>query len=156
MLLYELKHIALGEFADDLEIGNDINNFFGLPPNESSSTEELVGDARLGSSSVALNLGATLLIGTIIFVVIILIITLAIVFTQKCTCTLKCKERVEYLRRKVYWNPIIRYLILNSLKLNMIVFVAFKANETKGSDKVLAIIILCVLIITPIAFLVAM
>ena len=51
-LLYELKRIALGEFMDDLSLGNEINDAFGIPPNDQSAAEEKVGESRLGSGSI--------------------------------------------------------------------------------------------------------
>ena len=77
-ILYELKRIALGEFMDDLDIGNEINEVLGLPPNEDSAADEEVGEERLGSSSITESFGATLLLGTFVFVLIVLTIVLAI------------------------------------------------------------------------------
>ena len=82
-LLYELKRVALGEFMDDLDIGNQVNGMLGLPPNEKSSTDEEVGEERLGSGSITQSFGATLLLCTIIFVVIVLVIVIIIFIAKR-------------------------------------------------------------------------
>ena len=51
-VLFELKRIALGEFMDDLDLGALIMNTVGLAPNEDSSTNEKLGEDRLGPPSI--------------------------------------------------------------------------------------------------------
>ena len=51
-VLFELKRIALGEFMDDLDLGALIMNTVGLAPNEDSSTNEKLGEDRLGPTSI--------------------------------------------------------------------------------------------------------
>ena len=51
-LLYELKRVALGEFMDDLDLGGIAMEWIGLEPNDASSTEEKLGEERLGSANL--------------------------------------------------------------------------------------------------------
>ena len=51
-VLYELKRVALGEFMDDIDIGDTINEALGMPPSELTPAEEQVGEERLGTGSV--------------------------------------------------------------------------------------------------------
>ena len=90
-ILYELKRIALGEFMDDLDIGNEINDVLGLPPNEDSATDEKVSEDRLGSGSITQSFGATLLLGTFVFVLIVLTIILVIYIGKRVKLSDKTK-----------------------------------------------------------------
>ena len=56
------------------------------------------------------------------------------------------------LKAKVFWNPIIRYLILNSLKLTMTALVALKVNKDGLTDLSSAIGIVAMLNLAPIIF----
>ena len=75
--------MALGEFMDDLDIGNQVNEILGLPPNEDSMTEEKVGEERLGSGSIFDSFGATLLLCTIIFLVIVTLIAISVFIAKR-------------------------------------------------------------------------
>lgn len=50
-ILYELKRVSLGEFMDDLDVGNSAMSFMGMEPSETKGSDEKVGEERLGSSS---------------------------------------------------------------------------------------------------------
>ena len=63
---------------DDLDLGNEINEILGLPPNKDSAAEEEIGEERLGSSSITASFGATLILGTLVFVLLVLTIALVI------------------------------------------------------------------------------
>ena len=75
--------MALGEFMDDLDIGNQVNEILGLPLNEDSMTEEKVGEERLGSGSIFDSFGATLLLCTIIFLVIVTLIAISVFIAKR-------------------------------------------------------------------------
>ena len=49
------------------------------------------------------------------FVVVLCIVLIAACCRDRID---KCKERIQTLKRKVKYNPLIRYLLLNSLKFN--------------------------------------
>ena len=68
---------------DDLSLGNEINEAFGIPPNDQSAAEEKVGESRLGSGSIGQSFGATLLVGTLVFTILILCIVLAIYIAKR-------------------------------------------------------------------------
>mmetsp|Transcript_20732 Transcript_20732/g.25371 ORF Transcript_20732/g.25371 Transcript_20732/m.25371 type:complete len:301 (-) Transcript_20732:1007-1909(-) len=155
-LLYQLKRIALGEFMDDFDIGNDLMKVMGLPPNEASATEEKVGEERLGGSSNALSsLGATLLLGSLVFVLIIIMLVAVIVISRRVKFSDKCRERVKKLKQKVFYNPIIRYLLLNSLKLNMSGLIVFKTAGATKEDIAVAVAIIALVNGAPLMFLFA-
>eukprot|EP00353_Schmidingerella_taraikaensis_P000698 CAMPEP_0185592168 /NCGR_PEP_ID=MMETSP0434-20130131/67024_1 /TAXON_ID=626734 ORGANISM="Favella taraikaensis, Strain Fe Narragansett Bay" /NCGR_SAMPLE_ID=MMETSP0434 /ASSEMBLY_ACC=CAM_ASM_000379 /LENGTH=200 /DNA_ID=CAMNT_0028217763 /DNA_START=98 /DNA_END=700 /DNA_ORIENTATION=- len=66
------------------------------------------------------------------------------------------KKKIKNLRTKVFWNPIVRYLFLNSLKLNMLAVVVFKVAEKAIGDVAPAIAILAVLNGAPLVFYIAL
>ena len=151
-LLYELKRVALGEFMDDLDVGNQVNEMIGLPPNENSSTDEAVGEERLGSGSITQSFGATLLLCTMIFVAIVLVIVIIIFIARRVELSDKRKAQVKNLKTKVFWNPIVRYLQLNSMKLYMSSIVAMNVASKSTADLGSSIAILTLLICTPLVF----
>mmetsp|Transcript_28884 Transcript_28884/g.38508 ORF Transcript_28884/g.38508 Transcript_28884/m.38508 type:complete len:256 (+) Transcript_28884:67-834(+) len=155
-ILYELKRIALGEFMDDLDVGDKVNEIFGLPPNEDSAAEEKVAEERLGSGSVAQNFGVTLLLGTIIFALLLVIILVVIFIAKRANLRDKAKDKVKSLKTKIFWNPIVRYLTLNSLKLSMTAIVVQKAVEKGAGDIASSIGLLVVLNGAPLIFYMAL
>ena len=155
-IIYELKRIALGEFMDDFDFANTINETIGLPINENDSTTETVDEERLGSASISESFGATLILFSIVFVILILLVAMTIIMVRRFKLSNKMKERINSLKTKIFWNPIIRYLILNSLKLNMSAIVVFKLSGAGIADIATAITILAGLVGAPLVFYVAM
>ena len=83
--MYELKRMALGEFMDDIDIGKQINEVLGIPPSEESSTDEKVGEERLGSSNILESFGATLIACSIVFAAIVLLIVIVVFIARRVT-----------------------------------------------------------------------
>lgn len=137
---------------DDLDIGNQVNELLGLPPNEKSSTDEEVGEERLGSGSITQSFGATLLLCTIIFVVIVLVIVIIVFIARRVKLSEKRKTQIKNLKTKVFWNPIIRYLQLNSMKLYISSIVALNVGQKGIADLASSIAILALLNFTPLVF----
>lgn len=149
-ILFELKRIALGEFMDDLDVGNEIAGVLGIEIDNTNAVDEEVGEERLGSGSPFSNFGATLLLGSILFTVVILLLVIAIFIASRVKCSDKCKERMKNWKRKVFFNPIIRYLLLNSLKLNLSAFIVFASPEKAMTDMLVASITLAIINLSPI------
>ena len=82
-ILFELKKIALGEFLDGFDIGSEINSAFGMDEKTESSSEEKIGDERLGSGSIAQNFGLTLIFASMIFALLLIIIVVAVVVSKR-------------------------------------------------------------------------
>ena len=109
--------------------------------------DEKIGEERLGAGkSILSSFGSTLIIGSIAFILFILIIGVTIYFCKRSGQSAKCKSGIDKLKRKLFWNPFIRYILLNCLKFNMAAFVIFKSiSESKGEDITIAILIcLCI------------
>ena len=118
-ILFELKKIALGEVLDGLDFGSEINGAFGMGEQRDSSTEEKVGAERLGSGSIAQNFGFTLICASMIFALLLIIIVVAVVVSKRIKLSEKAKSRIKRLKQLLFYNPMIRYVTLNSLKFNM-------------------------------------
>jgi len=86
--------VALGEFMDDLDVGSIVMETIGMAPNEATSTDEKVGDERLGSSGLFESFGATLLLASCLFVLALLIVILVIVIFKRMKSSPKCQARV--------------------------------------------------------------
>ena len=150
-IFYELKRVALGEFVDDLDVGCTVMEAMGMPPNDSQGTDEKVGEERLGISSPLQSFGVTLLLSSILFATLMLVVIALIVILRRSSPSVKCRERVNKYKVFIFFNPIIRYLILNSLKLNMVGLVVFK-TKGKPVDILVAIAILALVNGAPIIF----
>ena len=152
MILYELKRVALGEFMDDLDIGGKVMETIGLEPNEVKSTDEMVGEDRLGPKSPVQSFGATLLIATMFSLSLLFLILIVLFVIKRTKLSNRCRNCANKHKKLVLYNPIIRYLILNALKLNMAGLVALKTIPDKPKDLMVAILIVILLNGAPVIF----
>ena len=110
--------------------------------------EERLGDSRLGGDSVFGNLGVTILMASGIFICLILLVLLLIFLCRRCNSE-KFDQKAKMLRQKFFFNPLIRYVMLNSLKLNMVALVVVTKQV---QDFALAVTLLVTINIAPIVF----
>ena len=61
-------------------------------------------------------------------------------------------ERVKRWKSKIFYNPIIRYLFLSSLKINMISMVAFRRASGDAVSVLMATVLLLAITAVPIFF----
>ena len=127
-ILYELRKIALGEFLDDLELGARINETLGIQGSSNSSTDTKVGEERLGSADILTSFGPTSIVLTALFTFILILVTILVVLCRRSSLCQRCSKCVQAVASKVFFNPIIRYVMLNSLKLNISSLVVLNAN----------------------------
>ena len=76
----------------------------------------------------------------------------AIRLKQRVKMTDKIKQRIEKLQYMVFFNPIIRYLLLNSLKLNFTAFIVFKPPLGNAVDIFLGLVMMLLINAVPIFF----
>ena len=107
---------------------------------------------RLGEDDMWSNFGSTLILGTVCFLVIILVIILLICIAKKVKLSAKNQERIRNLKRKVFWNAFIRYLLLNTLKFLMSASIILKQNKEDKVQMSLAIVQLIFLNTAPLFF----
>ena len=137
---------------DDFDIGQEVMNFLGIKPQEGSAMDEKVGEARLGSINALTSMGPSLILGSIVFMLILLITVVTIVISQKVKKSEKCQSRVTKLKLIVFYNPIIRYFVLNSLKLSICAAVALRDQDGEDSAYVYPFMILTVINVIPVVF----
>ena len=137
---------------DDIDIGTAVMDTLGLPADKTSSTEEKVGEERLGSESPLSSFGATLLLSSIVFGIILLIVIIVICIVKRNSTSQKCKACALKLKRAIFFNPIIRYLLLNALKLNMSALMVIKATDPSSSDLAIGIATLTIINGAPLVF----
>ena len=152
--LYELRKIALGEFLDDLDLGNIINDIFGIDSGAAASDDnqvkDIVGEERLehNGQGVFSSFGPTFIIASSILLCFIVIVLILIICLRKRNtgCCDKCKRCINYITTKLFFNPLIRYLLLNALKFYMASMINFKTDHDDNSvDRVFAIAILIII-----------
>lgn len=152
-IFYELKKIALGEFMDDIDFGGTVLQTFGIDYSKSSATEEKVGEDRLGSSDPLAFFGPTMLIGTALFIILILTVVLTRCIARRASVSYKCKNRLRWLKKKIFFNPIARYFTLNAMKLSMSGLVAIKAMKNNVDQGiVLPSLLLFLVAVMPLIF----
>lgn len=150
-MFYELKRVALGEFLDDLDISNKSMEYLGFETEEGSSSEEKLGEERLGPTNSVTSMGSTFLLGSVVLTFIVLIIVICVVISRAMSSSEKCRMRVEKLKLKVFHNPIIRYLILNSIKLNTAAILSLKAAIIEDLKQMpVPITLMAVITLTPV------
>ena len=92
-LLNEAKRLFLGEYFDDLNIGENLGHAIGIETDKSDNPGGEVGLDRLGSTSLASNFGVTFIVGGVIFVLLVVLILLSIFFSKRCNLSEKNKAR---------------------------------------------------------------
>ena len=155
-LLSELKRIALGEFMDDFDVMGIVMEWLGNEQSKTSSpTDEQVGESRLGTADAMSSLGPTLMLASMGFLLLIIIVVVILVLARRMKCSNGTRELVGKIRRAVFWNAIIRYLILNSLKLNLSGMLVLKLYQSSTQmDMAIAIGILAFINGIPFVFIV--
>ena len=117
-----MRRIALFEFLDDYEISGKVMSGIGidnLMP-EKDVAGEKVGSDRLGYSSTLKNLGATFLFLTIVFAILIILVIGLVFICKRIKLSDANKRRLADIQKAVFFNALIRYSLVNALKLNMI------------------------------------
>ena len=91
------------------------------------------------------------MISTLVFLVIVLLILILIFCNKRPNIAVKRLELIEKLDKKIFFNPFIRYSLVNALKLNLNAFITLKAYTTNNTgEKATAIVILTLINLVPI------
>ena len=111
-----------------------------------------VGLSRLGSINLAENVGATLLIGSLILLILIFVIYCTYRLSKKFCDASKNRERIEKLKNKIFFNPMIRYTLLNCLKFNIVAMTAIRRSQGAAGAIFTAIVIELLFLLIPILY----
>ena len=136
LILHESKRVVYGEFFDDLPVGMYIKEQVMMCESEEENVfpEQKIGISRVGEKDLNCSYGSTFVAITALLVAIILLTLVALCLDRLC-CGLckKVKDKFTILKKMIFWNGIIRYVYLSSLKFMMISVVALKlANKGKN------------------------
>ena len=140
----ELKRVSWAEYLDDLEIGRRMNELlFGTDDlQDVKLTSDKLGEERLGSSNMFESLGVSVLILSLLFFLALIVIAVIIVCCKKKEWSEKNQERIENLKRKIKYNPVIRYFLLNSIKFNYSALCVLKQSNAGVWSQVTAVLML--------------
>ena len=86
------------------------------------------------------------------FLTFILILVVLIQLKRRIKLSDKTKARIEKVKEKIFYNPMVRYLLLNSLKLNFAAFIVFKKPVGGAWDMLLGITLMLIINALPIFF----
>ena len=89
---------------------------------------------------------------SLIFLIIVIVITIIVACCKRSKLSEKNKERVENLKRKIMYNPLIRYVMLNSLKFNYSALCVFKHADSDAGSYFIAAVMLILINSCPIIF----
>ena len=146
-ILFKLRVITLGEFLDQLKIGESLAEAFEISIDDNKITDEKLGDERLSP-----RLGPTFIVLSIIFAILLLFVLLLILLRQRVKLGEKCKKWVQLLSAKLFYNAIIRYIIMNALKLAVASLVALKATDRTAIEVTTSSLIISMIGLAAIGF----
>ena len=88
---------------------------------------------RIGDDDIMCNYGASFILFSTFFGILIVLTLLLICISQICVHCEKLGQMLQRLKRMIFWNALIRYVYLSTLKLTMISVVALKLSEDEKS-----------------------
>ena len=97
--------------------------------------------------------GSTFIILTLFFVSIMLITLVLVVLMNRVKFSDKTKDRIRRLQSKMFYNPVIRYLMLNALKLNMASLLVLSVMSNDTAELIFSGLMLLAMNIFPLVFL---
>ena len=98
------------------------------------------------------NLGITLIIITLGISTLTLIILIVTCIARKYSLSDKNKERCLKLKQKFFFNPLLRFTFLNTLKWSLLSLVAFTTLKGSDSSVAIGVVIFLVLLALPFFF----
>ena len=119
---------------------------------EDDSVQKEVGESRLGEDNIMANYGFTLLVISALFAGVILIVVIATFIIKRTGYQGKVKARVEQLKKRLFYNILIEYVLLNALKYYMLAFTAFKLMRSDIKSIAIAVIILLLYVVLTVLF----
>ena len=130
-----------------------MNGLFGTEQEEeSSSVGEKVGDERLGSSNIMGNFGLTLLIISTVLLVLVLLVLLGSYIIKRTGYSGKVKQRLEQLKKSLFFNLLIGYILLNGLKYYILGFSSLHRSDSDVGSKIVGGLVILLYFILPLFF----
>lgn len=111
-LLKMLRSIAFGEYIEDLAIGDSISDMLGIKTSGASS------------SGVFENLGISLIVITFFALILLTFVLSCFYLAKRINKYPKCLSFLKKVKTRLFFNPFIRYSLLNYLKYTMVALLA--------------------------------
>ena len=86
---------------------------------------------------------------SVIFLLILIVAVVVYISCRNKPLSEKNRERVKTLKRKLLYNPVIRYFLLNSLKFNYSALCVFKQADAGAGSYFVAVLLLILINICP-------
>ena len=86
---------------------------------------------------------------TVLFLLILFVCTVVFLSCRNKPLSEKNRERVNSLKRKLQYSPVIRYFLLNSLKFNYSALCVFKQADAGAGSYFVAVLLLLLINICP-------
>ena len=99
--------------------------------------------------SVFGNIGISQLLILMSFLTFVLLLILLIKLRSRIKLSDKTKARIMKVKEKVFYNPLIRYLLLNALKFNFAAFIVFRKPIGGAWDVFLGLVIMISMTVLP-------
>ena len=116
---------------------------------DDDSVAQKVGKDRIGDQTGLLeSLGPTFLLLTFAVVLVITLVSILMIICRQCKSDLTCGKLVTKARKKIFYGMIIRFLLMNALKLN----VTLISGARESTDKALSICLLVLMQLVPVIF----
>ena len=128
-----------------------MSSAFGIKTtNSKDASQKKVGVDRIGSDEISANFGITLILGSFIFLLLITLVIIAILISRRVHLAPKIEKAKEWLKRKLFYNPMIRYAFLNALKINMAAILAFKLQSEEAPSILVSALLFIVMTAIPV------
>ena len=83
LLLIKIRRIFLGEYIDDLQIGNRLSEALNIKVfSKYDAPEQKFGPDGIGSDEISANFGVTFILGSLIFLLLIILVVIAIFISR--------------------------------------------------------------------------
>jgi len=144
--LQQLKSLTLGEFTEGNQIGDYLSDWLGLETKKHASEEEVIGEERLGPTSFLSSFGPTLIVASASLLGVVVILTIIIIVLKRLNLASKAMQTLKHM---LFFNPFIRYFMLNALKFNQMSLVIFKRTENDFKEIIYAVLLLVFMALLP-------
>ena len=125
-----------------------MNALYGSPDDDSVSDE--IGEEKLDTDRILNNFGVTLLFISAVLIVLISLIAVATIIIKRTGYEGRLKDRINSLRQRIFYNMLIEYSLVNSLKFYILAFLSL--NKSDLGTKLLGAGVLAFFLVLPLFF----
>ena len=147
LCLLEIKRVVLVEYFDDFQLSKKVMNMLFEVPEEDELIEERVDGSGQFGGDIMKDFGMTLLVFSAVLTVVVLLIALTTYIIKRTGSQGKVRALNNKLKKTIFFNMLISYSLLNSLKFYILSFSFLNsANEIKEMVVGGLILLLCIVL----------